>query len=989
VRLDVADFERLSADGREQLRRRQYGEAAATLGRALGLFRGAPYAEAADIAWAQPEITRLEDLQREAIGDWCEALIGCGRAAEAIGPLESITRGHPMRERFVGLLMRAYAAAGRTADALTLYERARRALAESLGSDPSRELQDLHLEVLRQEQDPTQDGTASLPAPLTSFVGREREIARVEELVESSRLVTIIGPGGAGKTRTSFEVGRRLAAHGARVRLVELAKTTDGENIEQVFLRDLGLARASRVHTLEERAGLDGRALLIDALTDEEWTLVVDNCEHVIGPVAELIAGLLARCPRLRIIATSREALAIDGEALCALSSLPLPEAGGDVDTAAESPAVRLFVDRARAASASFAADAASMPAIVQIVRRLDGLPLAIELAAARLRVLPIDAVAQGLDDRFGLLGGGRRTGMSRHRTLQAVVDWSWALLTPEERHVLEWLSIYPGGFTARTAAKVCRDASVTEREVPEILNSLVDKSLLIVVGGDTTRYRMLETIREYGAARLVESGVVQAARARLARHFLVFAERIARSADEGDQAALMRRFNDEYDNLVAAMTFYVENRDSDRAIALCLHLMWFWMVLGMDEELSRWMRLAAEIPVDTPGVNWYIARGIVLFSQMAAQFAATDTVDMGRDRTVLLAESEETAAALRRYVDDGPIEAALALMMLLFFRQEFAEADRVADDAVRRATPLERGRIRLMRAAFAENFGDLDALRVNAELALADLDTTNDQWGRSQAIVSRAYLRALDGDIAGAIADTEEARAISRRLGATDDQIYVGARQIGLLVADGRIEEAGRLLDELEILLGRSRGGQTRDMLVAVQRLLVEDARGNADGLKAALHDVRSMLDGPRVPSGQANHVIAIGASAISVIELESGALKEGFDDLTRAFAAGRELDDQPWVAGIGVGTALLAGTLGDYAAAAEILGACEGLRGSADPSNVRETRMYAEARDRLGDEFDSHHRAGKALSKADAIDRLDPVHFADLVSRRTGTEA
>ncbi|PRZ42589.1 putative ATPase [Antricoccus suffuscus] len=984
VQLDVVEFEELVRDGRQQLRGGQFESAATTLDMALALVRGTPYAEAADLHWALPEIARLEDLRRDAIGDWSEAKLATGQASETVARLEAVTRDVPLDERFAGLLMRGYAATGRTAEALARYETTRRKIAEELGSDPSRELQDLHLQLLTADDPPPERSESDIPAAVTSFIGRQREIERVTDLIEANRLVTIIGPGGAGKTRTSFEVARRLSAQGAKVRLVELAKTTVGDNLEQAFVRDLDLARASHTRARDDRMALDGKALLVNALSDDQCVLIVDNCEHVIGAAAGLIAELLARCPALRIIATSREALAIDGESLCSLSSLDLPPADSELEAARGFSAVRLFIDRARAASASFVADERTMPAIVEIVRRLDGLPLAIELAAARLRVLPVDAIAQGLGDRFRLLVGGSRTAMSRHRTLLAVVEWSWELLTPEERYVLEWLSVYPGGFAAQTAAKVCASGKVAALDVPEILNALVDKSLLIVTDGHTIRYRMLETIREYGTARLIEAGTVQQARARHARHFLVFAQRNSMNVDANDQSVALRLFNEEYDNFVAAMTFYIELGDSGRAIALCLHLAWFWMVLGRDEELGYWTALAAEVPTSNPSAHWHVARGLGVISQMSRQFTATGAADPGFDRDDGIADIAQVAANLRRYLADGPIEVAATLMLLLFFTRQYNEAEQVADDALLRATPLARGRLRLMRAAFAENFGDLESLRTHVALALDELDTTSDQWGRAQAITSRSYVRMLDGDFDGAIADVQEARAISGRLGAVDDQIYMGARQVGMLIASGRVDDAVRCLDEIEMLFDNSRGTPMWKVILLIQRMIVEDARGNQAFVTSAVRQVRSMLDEFEGAGTRTNHMIVVGAGSVAIFELEAGELSAGYEDAVRAFVASKEVDDFPILASIGVVSAILAAEFDDYAHVAELLGASQRLRGSADPSNLREVRLYAEARARLGADFEVHHGRGLALSHDEAYDRLDPRYFEDAIARR-----
>jgi predicted ATPase len=527
---------------------------------------------------------------------------------------------HPVRERLVAALMRALVAAGRDTEALLAYQRTREALADALGVDPAPELSALHVALLRGELGRREENRkTNLRAELTSFVGKDADVAAVRELIAEHRLTTLIGPGGSGKTRLATETARTLLGDlpgGAW--LVELASIgavkgegEAGGDVAQSALAALGLRDA----LLGGAPNAEPADRLIAAIRERETLLILDNCEHVIESAAAFAHRVLGECQRLRILATSREPLGITGEALWLVEPLALPAEDADPGEFESSEAVQLLRDRAGAVRKDLTADARTLSNMARVCRALDGIPLAIELAAARLRTMSLDQLANRLDDRFRPLTGGSRTALPRHRTLRAVVDWSWELLTDAERMVLRRLSVFSGGASLDAAEQVCVGDAVGQEQVLELLTALTEKSLLLTEGDSAPRYRMLDTIKEYSRDRLAETGESDLARHAHLAYFTGLAETAEPHLRRAEQLEWLATLEAEHDNISSAMRGAIAEGEAHAAMRLAAGAGWYWWLGGHKAEGIELITAATTIPGEVADeVRAMVYAFIVLF---------------------------------------------------------------------------------------------------------------------------------------------------------------------------------------------------------------------------------------------------------------------------------------------------------------------------------------------------------------------------------------
>jgi predicted ATPase/DNA-binding SARP family transcriptional activator len=586
--LDLYRFEQLVTEADEA----EPAEAAAKLREALGLWRGAPLDDVSHESFAQPAIRRLDELRLEALEKRIEADLELGRHAEVIAELETLVEEHPLREHLHAQLMLALYRCGRQADALAAYQSARRALVEQLGIEPTAPLRQLEHAILRQEASldlaatatpdlpgtyrpgPRADRDAShnLPARISSFIGRERQLSELPGLLSRARVVTLTGAGGVGKTRLALQLAATmLGGSDDGPWFVDLAPLTDPT---------LVAAKLAGVLGVRAQPGRSALESLVASCRTRRLLVVLDNCEHVIEEAAAIAEELVRGCPSMRLLATSREPLAIEGEHVYRVPPMFVPPPDADPSCLLTSDAVRLFADRARQHRSEFCVDPDNASAVAKLCRRLDGIPLAIELAAARVRMLTLDEIDDRLSERFRLLTGGPRVAAPRQQTLEALIDWSYELLRPGEQEMLELLSVFAGGFDLQSAEAVTGARLDSPFDVLDRVTALVNKSLLESEDADASRYRMLDTVRDYATARLLTRSetTVRALCAAHRDHYLALAETAAPHLIGHGQTEWLDRLELEFDNLRAAISFSLEDPDPADALRLGRALCYFWL---------------------------------------------------------------------------------------------------------------------------------------------------------------------------------------------------------------------------------------------------------------------------------------------------------------------------------------------------------------------------------------------------------------------------
>ncbi len=667
-RFDRDVFERLAAEGRRLLEKGENLGAAHKLREGLDAWRGAAFSELALERALQSEAARLEELRLSALQDRMEVDLRLGRHHEVIPELRDLVDVHPFRERLRELLMLALYRAGRQEEALRTYRSLERALGEELGIEPGHEVRTLEKQILLQDpsldlDSPPSRPVTNLPAPTTSFVGRQRDIDETLKLLDGTRLLTFLGPGGVGKTRLALAAATAMTRPPSDgVWLVELASLRDPMLIGQAV---------ADVLDIDQQPGRQVEATLADRLRHADMLLIFDNCEHLIEGTAALVDWLLRACPKIRVCATSREPLGIGGETRLAVSGLHVPAEEDELDQTelANCDAVRLFADRASAALARFELSPENTGAVAQICRRLDGIPLAIELAASRVTVLTPQQIGAELDHRFELLITGSRTADIRQRTLKATLDWSYDLLTEPEQAVLRRLSVFRGTFGLSAVEALCRGIDDRETATLDLLDRLVAKSLVSAIGSGTEmRYELLDTLRMYARAKLVDSGEEEEALLLHQDWYVALAERAGPELRGIDQLVWLRRMESEHDNLRAALERSYQTGDIGVAFRIVGSIAWFWFLHSNLAEGWHWFETLIAQRSDVPTIH----RTRVLIA--AGQFAWEQSKDDQAKQW--LQEALDAARRIESRTHAGWALGYLALLATLEGRWEDGQRD-------------------------------------------------------------------------------------------------------------------------------------------------------------------------------------------------------------------------------------------------------------------------------------------------------------------------
>jgi predicted ATPase/DNA-binding SARP family transcriptional activator/DNA-binding CsgD family transcriptional regulator len=734
---------------------------------AIDLYAGELLPEDRYEEWVEGRCRELRETYLSLLLDLASAQEERGDYGAAIDTLRKAISEEPTSEEAYVGLMRLYALLGRKVEALRHYELLREMVSRELGTEPSTSARALREEIASgrfppQEvqplsSPPTEAGEPprhDLPVPRTSFVDRQRELTEIKRTLDMTRLLTLTGASGSGKTRLALTAATNLAAaHPDGVWFVELAGLSEPDLVPQAIADGVGA---------REQPGRPITDTITQHLLEKRGLLVLDNCEHLVDAVAHLVDFLLSSCPHLRILATSREPLGVEGEVL--FSVLPLPVPAGlpaDLSKVGGNDSVRLFVERARLRLPSFLLTQENARPVVAVCRRLEGLPLAIELAAARMGTLATDQMAQRLEDSLGLLSAGPRTVPPRQRTMRAAIEWSYGLLSEPEKEMFKRLSVFAGGFTLEAAEVVCPGGVIEEGEVLNLVSGLVDKSLVVAETSaeGQVRYRMLEPVRQYARERLQEGGEAEAVLRRHAAFFLTLAERAEPELKGSRQEAWLERLEAEHDNFRAALSWALRRGEAELGLRLSATLVEFWHLHVHHNEARRWLEEALTKEGAPPSVR--------VKALERAGFLAWEQGDYER----AMALGEEALGLARRLGDEASAAAALFnLGSVAMSRMEADRASTLLEEAVAlwRASGNEWGLAHALYmlglVAIVQRDHDRAMARHQESLALAR--KAGNEVGIMQALGLGGLTALLRGDHRQADALNKATMEMSRRLG-------------------------------------------------------------------------------------------------------------------------------------------------------------------------------------------------------------------------------
>ncbi|MFC8506183.1 ATP-binding protein [Streptomyces sp. NPDC057411] len=972
--IDLHVFERLVRDAAARLDADDPESAAALLRTALALFRGPALADLPEHAGVRPEAQRVAALRQRV-----EADLRRGATTGLVPELTELTATYPYDETFHAQLIRALRAEGRPADALNAYEDARRTLAEGLGADPGPELAALHAELLAGDAPPPPrpERAAAPAAPvaeqgnirprLTSFVGREPELAALRADLDRNRLVTLTGPGGSGKTRLAEEAA--LQAVGPAAWSAELAPLDDPGAVPGAVLSALRLRETNLITRDGQPLQDDPTAHLVEHLAHRPLLLVLDNCEHVIGAAAALAETLLTHCPELRILATSREPLGVPGEAVRPVEPLP-PD-----------PAHRLFAERARAVRPAFRVED-DLAAVDEICRRLDGLPLAIELAAARLRLLTPRQIADRLDDRFLLLTSGSRTVLPRQQTLRAVVDWSWELLDAQERALLRQASVFAGGWDLAAAEALHQD---TAADTLGVLGALVEKSLVVATPTDDgeMRYRLLETIHEYAVERAAETPELRAAaEAAHTAHFTALVETAEPLLRSGEQLPWIARVERDLDNIRAALhRTTLTSPDEAAAHRLVFAMGWFWWLRNYRPEGLGWVERAlalGEDPEDRADPRFWPRMRLRLLHFFLA--VENQTIAAYRDDPELAAVVARVRAAFA--TDPGPESARFPGILWPFtayLTHEPADVRTLLDTSVanarRHGGEWDIGVSLMFRTHMAVDMpgGMAEVDRDLAELRVLSR-RVGDRWMRAQVASAAGEANIMRGRYAQAREAYLEALGLAREVGAHAEAPFLLARLAELDFREGDPAAAVKGLDAAEAEAERLHVGDTRTY-VGFLRAYIALFEGDVPAARRHVETAGALVSTSNPPP----HFLAVVYGLAARIEAHEGGGRAAVGSAVAALRTARDGQCAEFItANLAEGLATALALAGEPGVAVRVLGAGDGWRTEA-PRGIAELReteaVMTRARAELGEEACAAARAeGRGLTLDEVLTLAEP---------------
>jgi predicted ATPase/DNA-binding SARP family transcriptional activator len=962
----------------------------ALLSDALALWRGPALADFAAEPFAAAAAQSLEEERLVALEEQADARLTVGGpVAGLVGELGGLVARYPLRERLRALQMRALYRAGRQSDALASFAELRQRLVEELGLEPGPELAALQRAILA--QDPALDGApararprTNLPAAITELVGRATAVREVRALLGHARLVTLTGPGGVGKTSLAVETARQQADSTGGTWLVELAGVERQvcpesacpaqEWLVELVAAVLGVRDDSGSLPAGTPAGLIDR--LGDALRTQEHLLVLDNCEQVVEAVAALVDRLLRVAPGLRILATSREPLALTGEVLWDVPPLELPERAAEdhFPSVREAGAVQLFVARASAAAPGFTLHEGNASIVAAICRRLDGIPLALELAATRVRVLGVHELLNRLDDRFALLSAGARGAPARQQTLRAMIDWSWELLTPAERIVLRRLAVHAEGCSLDAAEAVCAGDGVQPGEVLDLLARLVGRSLVVAHGGAAaqTRFRLLESVAAYCLDRMTEAGEVERLRQRHSRHYLALAERAEPLLRGPEQRQWLERLDTESANLRAAFEHVSQQPDgAGRALRLTGALAWYWFLRGRVGEARRSLRRALAAPGDAPTA----AR-----AHVAAWQAGLGVLDGERVEPAALDTSAISEPALRARTQ-WFLGYALTTVGDMHDGERLTASALAAFRAIGDRWGVAAALVDSMSQAMTR--GDLAGAARAATSAAELFHEVGDRWGQVQASFALGTLASIAGDYEQAAHQHRDGLMMAEELGLWAEVSYQLSWLGRVALVTGRLAEA-RELHEYAVRMAVEHGFTPGRIYAETGLALGARRAGDLDVAEGHLQTLLAWHRAVDVESGSALVLAELGF----VAELRGDAAA-AMELQLDGFAVARRVGDPRALALAMEGLAGALALAGEPHRAARLLGAAAAARESvgaplppAERGDIE--RIAAAARLAIGEPaFASELERGPALAP-DELVRPTPGRPAPAPSSR-----